>query len=99
MNKKLNTALFMIGATIFNLVLLFVLILLAMLAITALFRDRISPSLMSILLIVVFLAAMVGSFLIYNQLVKFIARKVDMEKYFLPLFKRRPPKRDGNQTQ
>jgi len=65
MNKKLNTALFMIGATVFNLVLLFV-------------------------LIVVFLAAMVGSFLIYNQVVKWIARKIDMEKYFLPLFKRRP---------
>jgi membrane protein YdbS with pleckstrin-like domain len=94
MNKKLNTALFMLGATIFNLVLLFVLILLAMLAITALFGQRLGPSVMSILLIVVFLAAMVGSFLIYNQVVKWLARKVDMEKYFLPLFKRRPPKRD-----
>jgi hypothetical protein len=48
---------------------------------------------MSILLIVVFLGAMVGSFLIYNQVVKFVARKIDMEKYFLPLFKRRPPQR------
>ena len=93
MNKKLNTALFMLGATIFNLVLLFVLILLAMLALTALFGERLGPSTMSILLIVVFLGAMVGSFLIYNQVVKWIARKIDMEKYFLPLFKRRPPKR------
>jgi membrane protein YdbS with pleckstrin-like domain len=95
MNKKLNTALFMIGATVFNLVLLFVLIVVVMVVISALFRDRLSPSVMSILLIVVFLAAMVGSFLIYNQLVKFIARKIDMEKYFLPLFKRRPPKKEG----
>ena len=90
MNKKVNTALFMIGATVFNLVLLFVLILLAMLALSAIFRDRLGPSVMSILLIVVFLAAMVGSFLIYNQVVKFVARKINMEKYFLPLFKRRP---------
>jgi membrane protein YdbS with pleckstrin-like domain len=95
MNKKLNTALFMIGATIFNLVLLFVLIVVVMVVISALFRDRLSPSVMSILLIVVFLAAMVGSFLIYNQLVKFIARKIDMEKYFLPLFKRRPPRKEN----
>ena len=92
MNKKLNTALFMIGATVFNLVLLFVLILLAMLGLSAIFRDRLGPSVMSILLIVVFLGAMVGSFLIYNQVVKWIARKIDMEKYFLPLFKRRPRK-------
>ena len=95
MNKKLNTALFMIGATVFNLVLLFVLIVVVMVVISALFRDRLSPSVMSILLIVVFLAAMVGSFLIYNQLVKFIARKIDMEKYFLPLFKRRPPRKEN----
>ena len=95
MNKKLNTALFMIGATVFNLVLLFVLIVMVMVVISALFRDRLNPSVMSILLIVVFLAAMVGSFLIYNQLVKFIARKIDMEKYFLPLFKRRPPRREN----
>jgi hypothetical protein len=98
MNKKLNTALFMLGATVFNLVLLFLLILLAMLAITALFGQRLGPSVMSILLIVVFLAAMVGSFLIYNQVVKWIARKIDMEKYFLPLFKRRPPRREGPQS-
>ena len=95
MNKKLNTALFMLGATVFNLLLLFVLILLAMLALTAAFGSRLGPSVMSILLIVVFLAAMVGSFLIYNQVVKWIARKIDMEKYFLPLFKRRPPRKDN----
>jgi hypothetical protein len=68
-----------------------------MLALTAIFGDRLGPSVMSILLIVVFLAAMVGSFLIYNQLVKWIARKIDMEKYFLPLFKRRPPRQGGGE--
>jgi len=94
-NKKLNTALFMIGATVFNLILLFALITLALVGITALFRDRLNPAAMSIIMIVVFLAALVGSFLIYNQLVKFIARKVDMEKYFLPLFKRKPPRKDA----
>ncbi len=91
MNKKLNTALFLIGATIFNLVLLFVLIVLAMLVISALGRGRLSGNLMSILMIVVFLGSMVASFLIYNQVIKLISRKIDMEKYFLPLFRRRRP--------
>jgi len=27
--------------------------------------------------------------------VKLISRRIDMEKYFLPLFKRRPPRKDG----
>jgi hypothetical protein len=40
---------------------------------------------------------MVGSFLIYNQVVRLITRKIDMEKYFLPLFKRRPPKKESGQ--
>jgi hypothetical protein len=91
MNKKLNTALFLIGATVFNLVLLFVLIVVALLAISVLSRGRLSGNLMSILLIVVFLGSMVASFLIYNQVIKFVSRKIDMEKYFLPLFRRRRP--------
>jgi hypothetical protein len=91
MNKKLNTVLFLIGATIFNLLLLFVLIVLSLLLISVLARGRLSGSIMSILLIVVFLGSMVGSFLIYNQVIKFVSRKIDMEKYFLPLFKRRRP--------
>jgi hypothetical protein len=91
MNKKLNTALFLIGATIFNLVLLFLLILLALVLISALSRGRLSGNVMSILLIVVFLGSMVASFLIYNQVIKFVSRKIDMEKYFLPLFRRRRP--------
>jgi hypothetical protein len=91
MNKKLNTALFLIGATVFNLLLLFVLILLALMLISALSRGRLSGNVMSILLIVVFLGSMVGSFLIYNRVIKFVSRKIDMEKYFLPLFRRRPP--------
>jgi len=89
MNKKLNTALFLIGATIFNLLLLFLLIVALMALISALFRGRLGPGAMSVLLVVVFLASMVGSFLIYNQVVKLISRKIDMEKYFLPLFRRR----------
>ncbi len=89
MNKKLNTALFMLGATVFNLVLLGILMMAGLVAILAL-------KLPQLLVIVWFLISMVGSFLIYNQLVKWLARKIDMEKYFLPLFKRRPPRKDNN---
>jgi hypothetical protein len=90
MNKKLNTALFMLGATIFNLVLLAILMMAGLVAILAL-------KLPQLLVIVWFLISMVGSFLIYNQVVKLITRKIDMEKYFLPLFKRRPPKKESGQ--
>ena len=87
MSKGFNTFLFMLGATIFNLILLAILMLAGMLVIV---RLNLPP----VLLAVWFLLALVGSFLIYNQVVKLIARKIDMEKYFLPLFKRRPPKKE-----
>jgi len=89
-NKGLNTFLFMLGATIFNLVLLAVLMLAGIALIVKL-------NLPPILLAVWFLFALVGSFLIYNQVVKLITRRIAMEKYFKPLFNRKPPKKDGAQ--
>jgi hypothetical protein len=92
MNKKLNTVLFLLGATAFNLLLMFLLIVLFLVAITAIFRDSLSPNLLSVLMIVVFVGSIAASFLIYGRLIKWLSRKFDMEKHFLPLFGRRKPK-------
>ena len=89
MNKKANTVLFLIGATVFNLLVMFLLIVISLVLISAIFKDRLSPNLMSVLLIVIFLGSIAGSFLIYGRVLKFISRKIDMEKYFLPLFRRK----------
>jgi len=89
MNKKLNTVLFLLGATAFNLLTMFLLILLCLVAISAIFRDSLGPNLLAVLMIVIFIGSIAASFLIYGRLVKWMSRRYDMEKYFLPLFRRK----------
>ena len=89
MNKKVNTVLFLLGATVFNLLIMFILIVLFLVLISAVFRDSLNPNLFSILMIVVFVASIAASFFIYGRVVKWLSRKIEMEKYFLPLFRRK----------
>jgi hypothetical protein len=89
MNKKLNTVLFLLGATAFNVILWFLLSALLVVGIVAIFRDSIGPNLLPVLVIVIFIGSMAASFVIYGRLIKWLQRKIDMEKYFLPLFRRK----------
>jgi hypothetical protein len=89
MNKKVNTVLFLLGATVFNLLIMFLLIVAFLVLISAIFRDSLNPNVLSILMIIVFVGSIAASFFIYGRLVKWLSRKIDMEKYFLPLFRRK----------
>ncbi len=89
MNKKANTVLFLLGATVFNLLMMFLLIVMFLVLISAIFRDSLNPNMLSILMIIVFVGSIAASFFIYGRLVKWLSRKIDMEKYFLPLFRRK----------
>jgi len=89
MNKKANTVLFLLGATVFNLLIMFLLIVIFLVLISAIFRDSLNPNVLSILMIFVFVGSIAASFFIYGRLVKWLSRKIDMEKYFLPLFRRK----------
>ena len=89
MNKKVNTVLFLLGATVFNLLIMFLLIVLFLVLISAIFRESLSPNVLSILMIVVFIGSIAASFFIYGRVVKWLSRKIEMEKYFLPLFRRK----------
>jgi len=89
MNKKVNTVLFLLGATVFNLLIMFLLIVIFLVLISTIFRDSLNPNVLSILMIIVFIGSIAASFFIYGRLVKWLSRKIDMEKYFLPLFRRK----------
>jgi hypothetical protein len=89
MNKKVNTVLFLLGATVFNLLIMFLLIVLFLVLISAIFRDSLNPNVLSILMILVFVGSIAAAFFIYGRVVKWLSRKIDMEKYFLPLFRRK----------
>ena len=89
MNKKLNTVFFIIGATLFNLVLIVILMLISLVLISVIFRDNLSPSALSILLMVFFIGSIAGTFMIYRFILNLVSRRFDLEKYFLPLFKKK----------
>ena len=93
MSKKTNTLLFILGGTVFN-VLITILCFIIFLAIYSRFLYPVLPeSSATWALPVIFVASIAASFFVYRQAVKIITKKVDMEKYFDPIFGRRPPPR------
>ena len=89
MNKKLNTLFFIIGATVLNLLIMLFLMLISLTLVGVIFKGNLNPNILSVLMMVIFLGSIIGAFVIYSWLVKRIAKKIDMDKYFLPLFKKR----------
>lgn len=89
MNKKLNTLFFIIGATVLNLLIMLFLMLISLTLVGVIFKGNLNPNILSVLMMVIFLGSIIGAFIIYSWLVKKIAKKIDMDKYFLPLFKKR----------
>lgn len=92
MNKKTNTLLFIIGGTVFN-ILITVLSFLAFLFLySTVLHSRLPESAAAWALPVIFVAAIVVSFLVYRLVMKIIMKKVDMDKYFDPIFGPRRPR-------
>jgi hypothetical protein len=54
--------------------------------------GRVSESVAAWVLPLFFAGAIAASFFIYRLAIKILMKKIDMEKYFDPIFARRPPK-------
>ncbi len=87
MNKKVNTILFILGATIVNIIVMAILFILCLVLIARFVNPE--SSLMPLWLGVMFLVSIGGSFFLYTFVMKRISAKFDMEKYLDPIFKRR----------
>lgn len=94
MNKRLNTALFILGATVVNLLVMAILAVGGFLLLSVLPIGESASGLRSLLMIVVFFGAIVGSFFIYHAIVKAVSKRVDMDKYFHPIFRRKNENQD-----
>ena len=93
MNKKVNTLLFILGATIFNIlvaVLGFILLTLLYIRFVMMLIPEANRSWAFSL---IFLASIINSFFVYRYLLKYLLTKVDVEKYFDPLFVRKYKKK------
>jgi len=86
MNKRLNTILFILGATLFN-ILITVMFFLLLLIVYAKFLLRFLPEeAQAWSFPLIFIASLAIAFIIYRYAIRFLMKKIDMEKYFDPLF-------------
>ena len=86
MSKKTNTLLFILAGTVFN-ILVTVFCFIAFLVIYSKFLYSMLPeSSAAWAMPVIFISSIVASFFVYRIVLKAIMKKVDMEKYFDPIF-------------
>lgn len=94
MNKKANTVLFVLGATVVNIVIMLVVLIGGLMFIGNVLSEDAQESAGQFLLIALFFLAIGASFFLYNRFIKYLSKKIDMDKYFHPIFRprREPPK-------
>ncbi|ADK79480.1 hypothetical protein [Sediminispirochaeta smaragdinae] len=89
MNKKANTVIFILAASFLNIVIMIVLMLGLFALASLLLPADTGAGLGQFIFLLIFAASVGGSFFIYHKLVGFISKKIDMEKYFHPIFRSR----------
>jgi phosphoglycerol transferase MdoB-like AlkP superfamily enzyme len=95
MNKKVNTILFILGATVFNIMITVLSFLLLLLLYSKLLLRFLPEEANAWSFPLIFIAAIVISFFVYKVALGFLLKKVNVEKYFDPIIntRYRPKKR------
>jgi len=88
MNKKVNTLLFMLGATLFNIIVTILVFLVLMILFSMFIAVHVSEAAHAWSFSLIFLAAIACTFLLYRIILKYLMKKINMEKYFDPIFSR-----------
>ncbi|MFQ3619346.1 MAG: hypothetical protein SNJ78_00230 [Spirochaetales bacterium] len=88
MNKKFNTVLFILGATVVNMILMILLFLIAFILYASFIARYLPPEVNAILLLGLFVVSIVGTYFLYHRIMRYLSSKVEWEKYFAPLFHR-----------
>ena len=91
MNKKANTILFLIGGTIYNIIITIVCFFFLWIIFSTYLYPMLPESISNWIWPIIFVAPIVASFFVYKLTLDFIMKKVDMNKYFDPIFSRRQP--------
>jgi len=90
MSKRTKTILFIIGGTVFNIVVTIFCFAVFLFLYSRFLFPLLPEGSIDWMLPVNFVASITASFLIYRQAIKVISKRVDMEKHFAPIFSRRP---------
>jgi len=89
MNKKANTLLFILGATVFNVLTAIISFVLLTLLYVRFLMELIPESGRSWGFALIFISSIAISFLVYRAVLKFLLTKIQVEKYFDPIFARK----------
>jgi heme/copper-type cytochrome/quinol oxidase subunit 1 len=87
MGKKTNTLLFILGATLFNIIVTVVCFLVLLLLFAKFFAPMLPETAAAWALPVVFIGSVVLSFVLYRLALKQLMKRIDVDKHFSPLFK------------
>ncbi|MFA7371725.1 MAG: leader peptide processing enzyme [Sphaerochaetaceae bacterium] len=87
MGKKINTLLFIVIATILNIVLMIALFIGCLFLVTRFVNPE--STMMPLIFGLIFLVSIGGSFVVYNLLIRWFSKKYSLEKYLSPLFSRK----------
>lgn len=88
MNKKVNTVLFIIGATLLNVLVIFIIYLSSIYIFAQVYNEGMA-NYVEIINMVFFIGSIIISFIFYRFILKFISKKIDMNKYFEPILSRK----------
>jgi len=86
MNKKVNTLLFILGGTVFNILVAIISFVILILLYIRFVMDLIPEAERAWGFTFIFIASMVISFVVYRVVFKYLLKKVNVEKYFDPIF-------------
>lgn len=90
--KKRNTALFMLVATVINIVLMTVFMLIGYILLVR-FADPDKPEAGQIWLIVIFIGSIILAWFVYSRIIKWYTKRVDVNEKFAPLINPKPRKK------
>jgi membrane-associated protease RseP (regulator of RpoE activity) len=96
MSKKTNTLLFILAGTVFNVLITIISFVLLFVLFIRFLAPMLPENVAAFGFIVVFVAAIALAFFTYRAVMKQITKRVDIDKYFDPLFgpRRRYSRRD-----
>ena len=90
--KKRNTALFMVIATLINIVLMTVFMLIGYILLVR-FANPDKPEAGQIWLIVIFIGSIILAWFVYSRMIKWYTKRVDVNEKFAPLITPKPRKK------
>ncbi|MDR0322250.1 MAG: leader peptide processing enzyme [Treponema sp.] len=96
MNKKLNTVLFILGATLFNVIVAVISFIILLILFTKFITPLIPPTGYQWGFTLIFLSSIAISIAVYRVVLRYFLDKIEIEKYFDPLFVKRPTKKPNS---